>query len=105
MRRSVLTARTVLTGSVPNSVSVTLALVSGVVLSAATLPCRFFHGQVGHRGNFQLRRRAVGVKCIRQSRRQARQYHGRQQGRCHQDSRRMPSKNFVSVHIHPSLWD
>ena len=42
MRRSVLTARTVLTGSVPNSVSVTLALVSGVVLSAATLPCRFF---------------------------------------------------------------
>ena len=32
-------------------------------------PLPLFYGQVGHRGNFQLRRRAVGVKCIRQSRR------------------------------------
>ena len=40
--------------------------------------------------NFQLRRRAVSVKCIRQSRRQTLQYHGRQQGRCRQESRRMP---------------
>ena len=52
-------------------------------------PLPLFYGQVRHRGNFQLRRRAVGVKCIWQSRRQARQHHGRQQGRCRQDSRRM----------------
>ena len=39
VRRAVVTARTVLTGTTPNNASVTLLLVSGAVLSSGTAPC------------------------------------------------------------------